>query len=494
MRKLKFIYSFLSALFVIMTLNLQVITAKTFNSHNGGQDKVFMAGAAKSNITPFLGGGIVGNFGTPPPAAHVHDELHAKCLALDDGTTKIILIVVDIIGLNTNLTEEAKRVISEETGVPVGNIMISAIHTHSAVSAQGEGARRRRWTVGEPFDEYQKFVIRRFADGARIALNNLEPARIGWGSGIVPDHVFVRRWIMKPDAEIINPFGGRDRVRTNPGRNNPDLLEPAGKPDPEVSFISVQSKEGKPIALLANYGLHYVGGVPRDHISADYFAVFSDRIQELLKADRQDPPFIGIMSNGASGNVNNINFTVPAGKYKPYEKMRIVADDVARKVFRVHNQIEFHDWVQLGAVQEIIKLEVRKPDQKTIEWAENVLKKPAGEKPVHPNESAYAERVFNLLDYPDQLDVVLQSFRIGDLGIAAIPFETFAETGLEIKEKSSFKSTFVIEIANGYNGYLPTPEQHELGGYETWLSTNKVQKDATVIIVAKLLNQLSSLK
>ena len=164
MRKLKFIYSFLSALFVIMTLNLQVITAKTFNSHNGGQDKVFMAGAAKSNITPFLGGGIVGNFGTPPPAAHVHDELHAKCLALDDGTTKIILIVVDIIGLNTNLTEEAKRVISEETGIPVGNIMISAIHTHSAVSAQGEGARRRRWTVGEPFDEYQKFVIRRFAD------------------------------------------------------------------------------------------------------------------------------------------------------------------------------------------------------------------------------------------------------------------------------------------------------------------------------------------
>ncbi|NLB26529.1 MAG: hypothetical protein GX820_07540, partial [Bacteroidales bacterium] len=233
---------------------------------------------------------------------------------------------------------------------------------------------------------------------------------------------------MKPDAEIINPFGGRDRVRTNPGRNNPDLLEPAGKPDPEVSFISVQSKEGKPIALLANYGLHYVGGVPRDHISADYFAVFSDRIQELLKADRQDPPFIGIMSNGASGNVNNINFTGPAGKYKPYEKMRIVADDVAREVYRVHNKIEFHDWVQLGAVQEIIKLEVRKPDQKTIEWAENVLKKPAGEKPVHPNESAYAERVFNLLDYPDQLDVVLQSFRIGDLGIAAIPFETFAET------------------------------------------------------------------
>ena len=102
--------------------------------------------------------------------------------------------------------------------------------------------------------------------------------------------------------------------------------------------------------------------------------------------------------------------------------------------------------------------------------------------------------MLNLLDYPDQLDIILQSFRIGDLGVSAIPFETFAETGREIKEKSPFKSTFVIEIANGYNGYLPPPEQHELGGYETWLSTNKVQKDASVIIVDKLLNQLLNLK
>ena len=44
----------------------------------------------------------------------------------------------------------------------------------------------------------------------------------------------------------------------------------------------------------------------------------------------------------------------------------------------------------------------------------------------------------------------------------------FVEIGLEIKKKSPLKPTFTIELANGYNGYLPTPEQHELGGYETW--------------------------
>ena len=59
------------------------------------------------------------------------------------------------------------------------------------------------------------------------------------------------------------------------------------------------------------------------------------------------------------------------------------------------------------------------------------------------------------------------------------------EIGLELKEKSPAADTFVVELANGGYGYLPTPAQHQLGGYETWLTTNKVQKDASVILVRK---------
>ncbi|MDD4107950.1 MAG: hypothetical protein PHH93_04440 [Prolixibacteraceae bacterium] len=455
-------------------------------------EKVFRAGAATSNITPQLGGGIVGNFGNPPPATHVHDELHARCLALDDGSTQLIFIIVDIIGLNRDLIDETKRIIFEETNIPPSNVLISAVHTHSATSAQGVGSKRSSFNGENSFDEYQNFLIRRFADVARIALNNLEPARIGWGAGSVPEHVFVRRWKFKPGSTLPNPFGGYDKAKMNPGRD-PNLLEPAAVPDPEVSFISVQSTAGRPIALLANYSLHYVGGVPRNHISADYFGAFADRIQELLKADRQDPPFVGIMSNGTSGDVNNINLTGPVEKNPPYAKIRKVADDVAREVFRAHNKIEFQDWVPLGAALEELTLQVRKPDEKMIERANYVLTRPDTEKPFHVHEKTYANRILNLLDWPDQINIVLQTFRIGDLGVAAIPFETFAETGLEIKERSPLGKTFTIELANGSYGYLPTPEQHELGGYETWMGTNRVEKEASVKIVSKLLNMFSGL-
>ena len=208
MKRVKFtIHLFRYACILFIFINIQAVNAQTGTvvKENNNPGKVFKAGAATTNITPFLGGGLVGNFGTPPPAAHVHDELHARCLVLDDGATKLVFIIVDNIGLNRNLIDEAKRLIQEETGIPRSNVLVSAIHTHSSISAGGEGEKRRQFNGGQDFDWYQEFLIRRFADATRIALNNLEPAQIGWGAGSVPQHVFVRRWKMK--EPVINPFG-----------------------------------------------------------------------------------------------------------------------------------------------------------------------------------------------------------------------------------------------------------------------------------------------
>lgn len=460
--------------------------------NSSAREKIFRAGAAMSNITPPLGLPIVGNYKTPL-AAHVHDQLHARCLVLDDGNSRLVFAIVDNVGVDRRVFEEAKTLINKSTGIPKDHMLMSATHTHSATSAGGLDEKRRGWNESDPLDEYQKFLAGRIADGVATALNNLEPARIGWGFGSLPQHLFNRRWRMKnPKA---NPFGVKESVVMNPGINNPDLVEPAGPTDPQVSFISVQSRSGKPLALLANYSLHYVGGVPDGHISADYFAVFADRIQELLKADRQDPPFVGILSNGTSGDVNNINFRGPAEKRAPYEKMKIVAHDLANEVFRVQKSLKFSDWVSLNAAQSELTLKVRRATPQMMANARAVLSKPDTAKLNHPLERIYAQRLVQMEEeWPDQVDVPLQVFRIGELGIAAIPFETFTETGLEIKSISPVKPVFTIELANGSYGYLPTPEQHAVGGYETWITTNKVQTDATRLIVKELMNLFSTVK
>ena len=444
-----------------------------------------LAGAATTNITPPLGELIVGNW-TPYPAKHIHDELHARCLVLDDGTMKVAIVVADNVGIPRRVLDEAKRL----AGIPVERILISSTHTHSATTARGPDNP----DDSGPLDRYQTFLAGRIADGIRRAVNNLEPARVGWGRGSLPQQVFNRRWFMKPGPHLDNPFGGTDKVRMNPPVASPDLLEPAGPTDPDIAFLAVQSLTGRPIALLANYSLHYVGGVPNGHVSADYFGAFAERMVRLLEMDRRRPPFVAMLSNGTSGNINNIDFRNAQKTLPDYARMELVANQVAAEVFRALQTVEYRDAVPLAMVQRDLTLATRRPTPALVSWAKDVLSRPDGAPSRHPRERIYAERTLKMAAMPARIEAPLQALRIGDLVIATIPFEVFVEIGLELKAKSPFRDTFIVSLANGSYGYLPTSAHHELGGYETWLGTNQVEVQAAPKIVAALLEMLHQLK
>ncbi len=447
------------------------------------------AGAAASNITPHIGRDIIGGF-HPFPSAQIHDDLWARALVLDDGRARVAMVVCDILGLSAPLCAEARRLVEEQTGLPQSHLLIAATHTHSASSALGTN----RFALKQDLDEYQLFVARRIADGVRSATANLAPAQIGWSTAQEPRHVFNRRWFMKPGSIPTNPLGGQDQVKMNPPRGSPDLVKPAGPTDPEICFLAVRSPEGRPIALMANYSLHYVGGVGPGHISADYFGMFSDRIQQLLGADRLEPPFVAMLSNGTSGNINNIDFTKPSEKLPPYARMRQVAHDVAQAVHRAYQGIEWRDAVTLAAAIEDPEIAFRHPTDQELERAKDTLARrdPDPKKPA-TLEQIYAERTLRMAENPPAAPLRLQALRIGDLAIGAIPCETFVETGLDLKRRSPFKPTFVVSLAHGYFGYLPTPEHHRLGGYETWLGTSRLEPDAEPKIVTTLLRLFAKL-
>lgn len=443
----------------------------------------FRAGAATSNITPELGSSINGGFqdGT---ATVIHDELHARCLALDDGKTRLVFVVADSCVIGRGLFDEAKQMVSAATGLPVENMMMSATHSHSCGTLQAVGQ-------SEPSPLYQRFVARRIADGVRRALNNLAPAKIGHGSATVPGQVFNRRWKMKPGTIPPTPLGvTTDQVKTNPGINNPNLLEPAGPTDPEVAFISVQTTEGKPLALLANYSLHYVGGVGPGHISADYFGAFAVRIGQLLGAG---PEFVGIMSNGASGDINNIDFRGSQEKQPPYGRIRIVADDVARAVAAAVKTVTHADTAPLAVAQKEIPLRLRLPTPDEVRQARSVMQASKLYPRMETMEQVYARETVLLADFPSQISAPLQVMKIGALHVTAIPAEVFVEIGLQLKKRHA--PTFTVSLANAYHGYLPTPEHHALGGYETWRARSScLEVQASTKILAGLEDLLQSLK
>ncbi|GBD36836.1 hypothetical protein HRbin36_01964 [bacterium HR36] len=443
-----------------------------------------LAGAYAIDITPKKFPVSVNGGMQDRQISEVYDPLHARCLVLDDGKTQVVFVIVDACMVPRDLCDRAKEIIQKRIGIAPRNVLIAATHTHSAVTLTGV-------FQSEPVEWYREFLVERIARGVEQAYQQREPARVAWGVGRDPSQVFNRRWYMKPGTIQPNPFGQIDQVRMNPGYQHPGLLKPAGPTDPEIGFLSIQALDGRPIAFLANYALHYVGGVPG--LSADYFGAFAERIKQLLNAEQVKPPFVGIMSNGTSGDINNINFAGPApGKKEPYEQCRIVADSVARNVFAAYQRIanQHRDNVPLAAAEREIELGVRLPSEADIARAKEILAQAKG--PVLKTlPEIYARETLLLAKYPPKVRVKLQAIRVGELGIGAIPCEVFCEIGLEIKAKSPLKPTFIIELANGYNGYLPTPRQHELGGYETWRARSSyLEVHASEKITAAILDLL----
>jgi neutral ceramidase len=457
-----------------------------------GAPPVFRAGAATSNITPPLGGAIVGGW-APFPATYVHDELQARCLVLDDGAVRLAIVVVDSLGVPRHVLDRAKALAHQHTGIPADRILISATHTHSATTALGDRWSPAAYDQAAALDDYQSFLATRIADGIRRAVTDLEPARIGWGRASLPDEVFNRRWFMKAGPHLANPFGGVDRVQMNPRVGSPDLLEPAGPTDPEIAFLAVRGVGGRPIAVLANYSLHYVGGVPQGHVSADYFGVFARSLARLLGEERADSRFVAMLSNGTSGDINNVDVRGGQSPLPPYERMERVASRVAAEVYSSLQHLAWRDHVALASSQRMLTLARRPVTPELAAWAKEALARPP-DAPRHPRERIYAERVQGSVGAPPALDVILQAFRIGDLAITTFPFEVFAEIGLEIKARSPLPQTFTTSLANGSEGYLPTARQHALGGYETWLGTNRVELDAARKMTDALLEMLGALR
>ncbi|MCB1232504.1 MAG: neutral/alkaline non-lysosomal ceramidase N-terminal domain-containing protein [Verrucomicrobiae bacterium] len=421
----------------------------------------------------------------PKPVEGAHDPLHVRCVVLANGDTTIALAVVDSCMVHREQLGPAKAAASEKTGIPVDHLMVSSTHTHSAPFANASN--------GTPQEiAYQEKLINGITEAIVQAHAKLQLARLGWSGYDLPDEVHNRRWFLQPDKMPLNPFGEVDIVKMNPPASPDVLISPAGPVDPEVSVLYVEDAKGKPLTVFANYALHYVGNTG-SQMSADYFGEFARLMPFRLRNVSDD--FVAILSNGTSGDINNIDRVNLIPPREPYEQIRIVAGKTADAAYHAIRQIdrEISDPV-LDMRQREITLKHRIPSAEQIERAKNIIKvDEEGEKKLPKLAKVYAQRTLSLAENPETTKVLVQAIRIGDLAICTMPFEVLVEIGLDLKKRSPAADTFIVELANGGYGYLPPPNQHKFGGYETWLGTNKVQEDTSVILSDNLLEMLGEL-
>jgi len=472
---------------------------------------VFRAGAYAIDINPKGPTHIAGNIIDQVNNIQL-DDLYARCIVVDDGKERVAIVVVDSASLPREVIDKIKNAASAKTGLPTDRMLISATHTHSAPSA---------WdTKGMANPDYVQLLVDRVSQGIGQAVRNLRPARIGWTVIQDSEHTHTRRWIRRPDRIDLDPWGQRNvRANMHPGHQNPDVIGPSGPSDPDISIVSLQTLEGRPIALLAHYAQHYVGAPTQPNgsplISADYFGRFAKQIAQLIapapasgpqgfgssmfNVDQDDifkaekvssetaPAFVGILAQGTSGDQMWPDYSRPALPYQP--GLDEFANAIAQEVFKAYQGITYQTWAPVRMAEIELTLDTLKPDEQRLARSREVAAQMQGRLPRTWTES-FATWALEIMGLPPKEELKLQAIQIGELGFTAIPNEVFAITGLKIKAQSPFPTTINMELANGANVYLPPPEQFVLGGYTTWPMAHKLGEDAEPQIVESVLGLL----
>ena len=394
------------------------------------------AGVGKTNITPALGTPMDGYY-IERLASTVHDDLYARAMVLEDGTRTLVLVVTDLIDVAPYGFPAARARIHKELNVPEENIIISATHTHTGPTFS---------------DEYESFIAVKIFDAVKIAFSNLQEVVIKSGMGNAENISFHRRFLMKDGT-----------VKFNPGRLNPDIVEPMGPVDPGVGIICLETTEGIPLAILVNFALHLdtIGGT---EISADFPYFMGELLKKVMGEDLM--VFFGF---GTCGNVNHINVK-EAETTKGYERAQRLGYSLAAAVIREIPVLETQNIDRLTSESETVYLKIPEYSEKEIEEAKINAQKESDELASTPEirEAMKILRINNMKNQPIEAEIL--TFGFGNASIVALPGEIFVELGLEIKEKSPYKHTLVLTLANNSIGYIPDKEAFKYGAYEVEVS------------------------
>ncbi len=434
----------------------------------------FRLGRAAVKITPPAGIPLAGYYSIRL-ADGTNDDLFAKALVLEMDGAKAAMVACDLVGVDRPVVEAARKLIEKTTGIRAEHVLISATHSHTGPLLR---ARFLAAIEGRPLQiakEYLAALPGRIAESVKLADASLAPARVWTACGHEDTISFNRRYLMKDGS-----------VKTNPGKMNPDIVQPAGPTDPDVAVLYFDTAESKPLATYVNFAMHLdtVGGT---HFSADY----AYTLAKLLSAIKT-PEMLTLFTIGAAGDINHIDVKTRDPQKGAPEAKRI-GTVLAGEVLKTYARLEPVKPAPPAVRSEMLKLRAPKYAPVEVEKAK-LLASRFGKMPAPPMlDMVQAMKVLDAATLDGQaLPAEVQVIALGNqIAWVGLPGEIFVELGTAIKKASPFPRTIVVELANGAISYVPTKRAFDEGGYEVLSARcaagcGEMLADAAIRLLAEL--------
>lgn len=417
-----------------------------------------LAGFARIDVTPQTAVPLEGYY-IPRCAEGALDPLQVNALALSCQSRTVVLLSLDNCGIKQVLASKLRNAVAKTVGLAPEHVFLHTTHTHTGpVTALDTG--------NTLVDAYIALLEVRLAEAARLALADLRPAKMGVGEGVAPNIAFVRRFKMKDGS-----------IRTNPGVNNPQVLEPVGQVDERVHVLRFDRQDAESLVLV-NFGNHAdtVGG---SKLSADWPGFVRQTVEKALDNTKC------IFFNGVQGDVNHVNVHPRAGDLngmfmdfddvsRGYPHARYMGRVVAGAVLQTYDKVAYTDVASLSVLSRKVLIPANLPDPAQLPEAHRIHRlHEQGRDQELPYEGmmlttvvAEAQRMVELEHGPEHFELELSAIALGDVAILCIPGEPFTEFGRNVKLAPDWQCVLPFALTNGFDGYFPPMDAYEQGGYE----------------------------
>lgn len=403
------------------------------------------AGVGSVDITP---GEAVVLAGSPSPkkSSAVQTRLYVKSLVFSSGETKVAIVTLDTLKYPVNHVLRARQQIEKSTGIPAGNVIICASHTHSAPL----------WSY------YEDQLVTPISQAVALAVGDLKPSRLGIAKGTVEGVSECRR--------VIKDGRAWNRWQLTPEEANKYAAE--SQADPEFDVLAVMGESGTCKAILYNFACHAANN-REVSISADYPGDIQNYVREHLGQNVST-----FFLPGACGDVNPI-YSVP---------MRTIGEKLGGQIVESLGRLEPIATPSLSMETR----EIEMPGRENPEFQEAEIARNWPAQLEHYRKTFDEMKTLEKTSYP----FLISGLRLGDdFAIVSNPDELFCDIGRGIKRKSPFKHTMVVEQTNGAHGYVPTAKAFADGSYETWFGEHSyLTTKAGEIIESESLEILKHLK
>lgn len=392
-------------------------------------------GIAREDTTPEIGARIYG-YRPDVYSESVHDRLSTAVFAFKCENVISIMISASVCLMSSKISDELRKIISEENNIDINNIVIACTHTHSGPALHDQSG----W--GDLDMEYynnifKPAVLKATAD----ALNSLEPVKVGLATG--ESLVGVNRRELTIENSI--SFGQK----------------PWGPFDPKMTVISFKNNKDEVVANIIHYGAHQTAAGNRPIISRDWSGVMVDAVEA-------ESGGITVFFNGPEGDIGpRLSNGRTVGDMSYVEELGQVAANDALKIYR---NISSYDDVEftVNASDVCIPLVPRIPYPEAVKAFEEAnLGDGVNLTKLQYEHCRWVKESYENGYVEKESKCIKQvAIRIGKAVFISFPYELFTEIGLRIDKEFPGYEILSLSNANGSEGYFPTSDQMCLGGYE----------------------------